>query len=191
MANNLPNDDDMVTEINLISQDYVENDLVIAEVVTDSAKKVSRVVTRGFTKRIFSSEVSHGVSFDVTGNNDPIEYSSTHDDEFVEVSTKKRMVTSSGISASDKKGFHWKIDTLVKNNENSFTAKENIHISLKKMNKKVRSLEARLKTLNKKLLKSDATVSCLKSEETRLLLSNRSLKKSCEKHQKMHVDIYF
>jgi hypothetical protein len=45
-------------------------------------------------------------------------------------------------------------------------------------------LEARLKTLNNKLLKSEATVSRLKSEETRLLLSNRTLNKSSEKHQK-------
>ena len=90
MAENLPNDDEMVTEINLISQDYVEDDSVIAEVVTDVTKKVSRVVTRGFTKWLFSSEISHGVSFDVTVNNDSIEDSSTDDDEFVKVSTKKR-----------------------------------------------------------------------------------------------------
>jgi hypothetical protein len=53
MAENLPNNDEMVTEINLISQDYVEDDSVIAEVVADVTKKVSRVVTRGFTKWFF------------------------------------------------------------------------------------------------------------------------------------------
>ena len=152
--------------------------------VTDSAKKVSRVVTRGFTKRVFSSAVSHGVSFDVTGNNDSIEDSSTDDDEFVTVSTKKRRVTSSGISALDKKAFHRKIDTLVQKNEKSHTAKENLHISLTQANKKVKSLEARLRTLNKNLRKSEAAVLHLKTEETRLLLSNRTLKKLSEKHQK-------
>lgn len=40
MAENLPNDDEMVTEINLISQDYVEDDSVIAEVVKDSTENV-------------------------------------------------------------------------------------------------------------------------------------------------------
>ena len=117
MADNLPNDDDIVTEVNFITQDCVEDDSVIAEVVTDSAKKVSRVVTRGFTKRFFSSAVSHGVRFDVTGNDDSIKDSSTDDDDFVTVSTKKRRVTSSEISASDKKAFHRKIDTLVQRNE--------------------------------------------------------------------------
>ena len=184
MADNLPNDDEIVTEVNFITQDYVQDDSVIAEVVTDSTKKVSRVVTREFSKRVFSSEVSRGVSFDVTGNNDPIEDSSTDDDNFVEVSTKKRRVTSSGISASDKKAFHRKIETLVKKNEKSHTAKDNLHILLKQANKKVRSLEARLKTLNNKLLNSEATVLSLKNEETRLLLLNRTLKKSSEKHQK-------
>ena len=106
MADNLPNDDDMVMEINLITQDCVEDDSVVAEVIADASKKVSRVVIRGFTKRVFSSEVSHGVSFDVTGNDDSIEDSSTDDDEFVKVVAKKRRVTSSGTSASDKKAFH-------------------------------------------------------------------------------------
>ena len=123
MAENLPNDDEMVTEINLISQDYVEDDSVIAEVVADVTKKVSRVVTRGFTKWFFSSEISHGVSFDVTVNNDSIEDSSTDDDEFVKVSTKKRRVTSLGISASDKNAFNRKIDTLVQKNKKSHIAK--------------------------------------------------------------------
>ena len=41
-----------------------------------------------------------------------------------------------------------------------------------------------MKTLNNKLLKSEATVLRLKSEETRLLLLNRTLKKSSKKHQK-------
>ena len=45
-------------------------------------------------------------------------------------------------------------------------------------------MEARLRTLNNKLRKSEAAVSHLKTEETRLLLSNRTLKKSSEKHQK-------
>ena len=94
MADNLPNDDDMVTEINVITQDCVEDDSVVPEVVADATKKVSRVVTRGFTKRVFSSEVSHGVSFNITGNNDPIKDSSMDDDDFVEVSMKKRRVTS-------------------------------------------------------------------------------------------------
>ena len=123
MADNLPNAVDLVPEVNLITQDYVPDDAVVAEVVAEATKKVSRVVTRGLTKRVTFSEVSHGVSFDVTGNNDPIEDSSTDDNEFVEVSTKKRRVTSSGISASDKKAFNQKIDTLVQKNKTSHIAK--------------------------------------------------------------------
>ena len=88
------------------------------------------------------------------------------------------------ISASDKKAFHQKINTLVKKNEKSCTAKENLHISLKKANKKVKSLEDRVRSLNNKLLKSEATVLRLKTEETHLLLLNRTLKKSSKKHQK-------
>ena len=53
MAENPPNDDEMVTEINFISQDYVEDDSVIAEVVADLTKNVSRVVTRAFSNRFF------------------------------------------------------------------------------------------------------------------------------------------
>ena len=45
-------------------------------------------------------------------------------------------------------------------------------------------METSLKTVKKKLLKSEARISGLKNEESRLLLLNRSLKKSCEKHQK-------
>ena len=96
MADNLPNDNDMVTEVNFITQDCVEDDSVVAEVIADATKKVSRVVTRGFTKRVFSSEVSHGVNFDVTRNDDSIEDSSTDDNEFVKVVAKKRRVTSTG-----------------------------------------------------------------------------------------------
>ena len=57
MAENLPNDDEMVTEINLISQDCVEDDSVVAEVVEDLTKNVSRVVTRAFSNRFFSSDI--------------------------------------------------------------------------------------------------------------------------------------
>ena len=53
MADNLPNDDDMVTAINFISQDYVEDDSVVAEVVEKSTENVSGVITRAFTNPVF------------------------------------------------------------------------------------------------------------------------------------------
>ena len=121
MAENLPNDDEMVTEINLISQDCVEDDSVIAEVVKYSTKNVSRVVTRGFTKRFFSSDISHGVSFDVTGNDDSVEDSSTDDDDFFQVFTKKRRVKSSWISSFEKRALNRKIDAVVVKNEKNRT----------------------------------------------------------------------
>ena len=80
MADNLPNAIDPVPEFHLITQDYVPDDAVVAEVVAEPTKKVSRVVTRGSKKSVTFSEVSHGASFDVTGNDDPIEDSSTDDD---------------------------------------------------------------------------------------------------------------
>ena len=72
MADNLPNDDEMVTAINVITQDYVEDDSVFAEVVDKSTENVSGVTTRAFTKRGFSPAISHGTNFDVTGNNDSV-----------------------------------------------------------------------------------------------------------------------
>ena len=39
MAENLPNNDDILTEVNFITQDYVQDYSVIAKVVTDSTKK--------------------------------------------------------------------------------------------------------------------------------------------------------
>ena len=41
-----------------------------------------------------------------------------------------------------------------------------------------------MKTTKKKVMKSEATISILKIEESRLLMLNRSLKKTCDKHQK-------
>ena len=72
MADNLPNAVDPVPEFNLITQDYVPDDAVVAEVVAEATKKVSRVVTRGLKKTVIFSEVSHGVSFGVSGNDDSI-----------------------------------------------------------------------------------------------------------------------
>ena len=178
MADNLPNDDDMATEIHLISQDHVVDDLVIAEVVKDSTKNVSRIVTRGFSNRFFSLDISHGVNFDVTGNDDSIKDSSTDDDDFIQVVTKKRKVKTSMISALDKRAFNQKIDALVKKNEKSRTAKDTVDFSLKQGNKNVRRLEADLRLLNKKFCKADAQISDFKSEETRLILSNKTLKKA-------------
>ena len=86
-----------------------------------STKNVSRVVTRGFTKRFFSSEISHGVSFDVTRNDDYIEDSSTDDDDFIQVVANKRRVKSSGTSASEKKAFNQKTNAVVVKNEKSRT----------------------------------------------------------------------
>lgn len=63
------------------------------------------------------------MSFDVTVNNVSIEDSSKDDDDFVKVSTKKRSVTSLGISASDKNAFNKKIDTLVQKNKKSHIVK--------------------------------------------------------------------
>ena len=50
MADNLPNAVDIVPECHLITQDYVPDDTVVAEVVAEATKKVSRVVTRGSKK---------------------------------------------------------------------------------------------------------------------------------------------
>jgi hypothetical protein len=158
MADNLPNAVDPVPKFNLITQDYVPDDVVVAKVVAEATKKVSRVVTRGLNKSVTVSEVSHGASFDVTGTDDPIEDSSTDDNEFVTMSPKKRRVTSSRISASDKKVISQKIENLVKKNEKSSAAKDDLHISLRQANKKVKSLESSLKTANKKVLKSEATI---------------------------------
>ena len=121
MADNLPKDDEMVTEINLISQDYVEDDSVVAEVVKDSTENVSRVVTRGFTNRSFSTNISHGVNFDVTGNHDSVEDLSTDDNDFIQVIIKKRKVETSTISAADKRAFNQKINAMVVKNEKSRT----------------------------------------------------------------------
>ena len=184
MADNLPNAVDPVPEFNVITQDYVLDDAVVAEVVAEATKKFSRVVTRGLKKTVTFSEVSHGASFDVTGNDDPIEDLSTDDNEFITVSPKKRRVTSSGISASDKKVISQKIENLIKKNEKTCAAKDDLHISLRQAKKKVRTLETSLKTAKKKVMKSEATISSLKIEESRLLLLNRSLKKTCDKHQK-------
>ena len=98
------------------------------------------------------------MNFDVTANNDSIEYSSTDVDEFVQVSTKKRRVTISGISASEKKAFNPEIDTLLQKNEKSRTAKDTLHISITQGNEKLRSLEASVRSLNKKLRKAEAAV---------------------------------
>ena len=57
MADNLPNAVDPVPKFNLITQDYVPDDAVVAEVVAEATKKVSRVVTRG------SKKVSHFLKF--------------------------------------------------------------------------------------------------------------------------------
>ena len=72
----------------------------------------------------------------------------------------------------------------LKKTKKSRTAKDNLHISLTQANKKLRSFEASVRSLNKKLRKAEAAVFYLKTEGTRLLLSNRTLKKSSEKHQK-------
>ena len=45
-------------------------------------------------------------------------------------------------------------------------------------------MEADLRLLNKKLRKADVKMSDFKNEETRLILSNKTLKKSSEKHQR-------
>ena len=45
-------------------------------------------------------------------------------------------------------------------------------------------MEADLRLLKKKLSRADAEISGLKSEETRLIIANKSLKKAAEKHQK-------
>ena len=92
MADNLPNDDDMVTAINFISQDYVEDDSVVADVVDKSTENVSGVTTRAVTNRGFPPSIAHGANFDVTGNDDSVKDSSTNDDDFFQVITKKRKV---------------------------------------------------------------------------------------------------
>lgn len=79
MADNIPKDNDMVTGINFIYQDYVENDSVVAEMVKGSTENVPCVVTRAFTYRVFCKNISHGVNFDVTGNNDFFKDSITDD----------------------------------------------------------------------------------------------------------------
>ena len=53
MTNNIPNNDEMVTKINFISQDYVEDYSVVSEVVKESTENVSGVTTRAFTNRGF------------------------------------------------------------------------------------------------------------------------------------------
>ena len=123
MAKNLPNDDKMVREINFITQDYVEDDSVVAEVVKESTENVSGVATRAFTNRGFSPNISHGTNFDVTGNDDSVEYSSTDDDDFFQVTTKKRKVDKSTISAAEKEAVNRKINAMVVKNEKSRTAK--------------------------------------------------------------------
>ena len=63
------------------------------------------------------------MNFDVTGNDDSVEYSSTDDDEFIQVATKKRKVETSTISAADKRDLNRKINAMVVKNEKSRTAK--------------------------------------------------------------------
>ena len=63
------------------------------------------------------------MNFDVTWNNDFVEDSSTDDDEFIQVATKKRKVETSTISAADKRDLNRKINAMVVKNEKSRTAK--------------------------------------------------------------------
>ena len=184
MTDNLPNDDDMVTAINVITQDYVEDDSVVAKVVDKSTENISGVTTRACTNRVFSLSIAHGANFDVTGNDDSVKDSSTDDDNFVQVITKKRKVDKSTISAADKKALNCKLDSLVKKNEKSRTANKTTDLSLEKDNKKVRRLETDARLLNKKFCRAEAENSDRKSEETRLIVINKSLKKAVDKHQK-------
>ena len=137
-----------------------------------------------FLTVFFSSDISHGVNFDVTGKDDSIEDSSTNDDDFVRWSQR--------IGGSQVRGFLlWIRRRLIvksipslKKNEKSCTAKDTLDISLTQANKKVRSLKAALRLLKKKLRKADVKMSDFQSEETHLLLSNKTLKKASKKHQK-------
>ena len=88
--------------------------MVVAEVVNKSTENVSGVTTRAFTNRGLSPAISHGKNFDVTGNNDSVKDSSTDDDDFFKLTTKKRKVDKSTISAVEKKSIDRKINSLVK-----------------------------------------------------------------------------
>ena len=123
MADNLPNDDEMVTAINFNSQDYIADDSVVAVLFKESTENFSGVATRAFTNQFFSPNISHGVNFDVTGNDDSVKDSSTNDDDFFQVTTKKRKVDKSTISAAEKKAVNCKINAMVEKNEKSRTAK--------------------------------------------------------------------
>ena len=74
-----------------------------------------------FSNQFFSSDISHGVNFDVTRNDYFVKDLSTNEDEFFQVVTKKRRVKSSGISASEKKDLNRKIDAMVVKNEKGRT----------------------------------------------------------------------
>ena len=84
----------------------------------------------------------------------------------------------------EKKALNRKLDALIKKNEKSRTAKKTADLSLEQANKKVRRLEADARLLNKKFRRAEAENSDRKSEETRLIVINKSLKKAVDKHQK-------
>ena len=71
----------------------------------------------------FSLNISHGANFEVTVNDDSIKYSSTNDDDFIQVATKKKKANKSTISAAEKKVLNRKINAMVVKNEKSRTAK--------------------------------------------------------------------
>ena len=130
--------------------------MVVAEVVKDSTENVSCLVTRGFTNRGFYTDILHGVNFDVTVNNDSIDYSSTNNNDLIQVVTKKRKVNTSTISAADKRDLNRKINALVQKNEKNHTAKDTADLSLKHANTKMRRLEADVRLLKKKFSREDA-----------------------------------
>ena len=91
--------------------------------VDKSTENVSGVTTRAFTNRGFPPSIAHGANFDVTGNDDSVEDSSTDNDDFFQVITKKRKVETSTISVADKRALNRKINAMVVKNEKSRTAK--------------------------------------------------------------------
>ena len=95
------------------------------------------------------------------------------------------------ISAAEKKALDRKLNSLVVKKEKLSTAKKTADFSLKEVNKKMRRFEADARLLEKKFRRAKAEISDRKGEETRLIVTNKTLRKAVEKHKKEARRLFF